>query len=166
MFKPVKGESGSAAFLPISQKLGGNHKTEKDNRNSYTHRDCLVSQQTDFMYKKVELGSLINRNMIYEELDADIELDKMDDNSGDKNLYKELIVNNAFKTENALPQMEQWPIPSNVINYIQYSKNPKNIHSMTIRPVKSNTAVKDMKGRNINKSLLEVNLVDILDRSK
>ena len=76
--------------------------------------------------------------MIKEELDADIELDKMDDNSGDENLYKELIVNNACKTENALPQMEQWSILSNVINYIQYSKNPKNFHSMTIRLVKSN----------------------------
>ena len=32
--------------------------------------------------------------------------------------------------------MEQWSILSNVINYMQYSKNPKNFHSMTIRPVK------------------------------
>ena len=90
----------------------------------------------------------------------------MDDNSGDKNLYKELIVNNACKIENTLPQMEQWSILSNIINYIQYSKNPQKFHSMTIRPVKSNRAVKDMKGRNVNESLLEVNLVDILDRSK
>ena len=64
----------------------------------------MTPQQTDFIYKKVELGSLINRNIIKEELDADIELDKMDDNSGDENPYKELIVNNACKTENALPQ--------------------------------------------------------------
>ena len=35
--------------------------------------------------------------MIKEELDADIELDRMDDNSGVKNLYKELIINNACK---------------------------------------------------------------------
>ena len=56
--------------------------------------------------------------MIQEELDADIELDKMDDNSEDKNLYKELIANNACKTENALPQMEQWSILSNIINYV------------------------------------------------
>ena len=37
---------------------------------------------------------------------------------------------------------------------------------MTIRPVKSNRAVKDIKGRNVNESLLEVNLVDISDRLK
>ena len=48
----------------------------------------------------------------------------MDDNSGDENPYKELIVNNACKTENALPQMEQWLILSNIINYVLYSKNP------------------------------------------
>ena len=47
----------------------------------------------------------------------------MDDNSGDENPYKELIINNACKIENALPQMEQWSIFSNVINYLQYSKN-------------------------------------------
>ena len=104
--------------------------------------------------------------MIKEELDADIELGKMDDNSGDENPYKELIVNNACKKENALPQMEQRSVLSNIINYIQYNKNSKNFHSMTIRPVKSNRAVKDIKGRNVNKSLLEVNLVDILDRSE
>ena len=37
---------------------------------------------------------------------------------------------------------------------------------MTIRPVKFDRAVKDTKSRNVNESLLEVNLVDNLDRSK
>ena len=37
---------------------------------------------------------------------------------------------------------------------------------MTVRPVKSNKAVKDTKGRNKNESLLEVNLVDSLHRLK
>ena len=68
--------------------------------------------------------------------------------------------------ESALTQMEQWSILSNVINYMQYSKNPKIFHSMTVRPVKSNKAVKDTNGRNKNRSFLEVNLVDSLDRSK
>ena len=104
--------------------------------------------------------------MIREELDADIELDRMDDNSGDENPYKELIINNAYKIENVLPQMEQWSILRNVINYIHYNKNSKNFHSMKIRPVKSNRAIMDAKGRNVNESLLEVNLVDNLDRLK
>ena len=114
----------------------------------------------------IELGSLINKSSIKEELDVDVELDRMDNNSGDENPYKELIINNECKIESALPQTEQWSILSNVINYVQYSKNPKNFHSMTIRPVKFNKVVKDTKGRNINESLLEVNLVDNLDGSK
>ena len=36
---------------------------------------------------------------------------------------------------------------------------------MTIRPLESNRAVKNMKGRNVNEYLLEVNLVDISYRS-
>ena len=40
--------------------------------------------------------------MIREELDPEIELDKIDDSSGDKNPYRELIVNNACKIENTI----------------------------------------------------------------
>ena len=92
------------------------------------------------------------------------ELERMDDNSGDENPYKELIVNNAGKINSALTQMEQWSILSNIINYIQYSKSPKSFHSMTIRPAKFNKVVKNTKSRNTNESLLEVKLVDSLDR--
>ena len=60
------------------------------------------------------------------EIDSDMELDRMDDNSGDENPYSELIVNSAGKVEKTLSQMEQWSILSHVINYMQYSKNPKN----------------------------------------
>ena len=85
----------------------------------------MTPHQTDFIYKKVELGSLINKNTIKEELDTYIQLDRMDDNSGDENPYKELINNNAYRVENVSPQMEQWSILSNVINYVKYNKNPK-----------------------------------------
>ena len=70
-----------------------------------------------------------------EEIDPDIELDKMDNSSGDENPYRELIVNNAGKIENMLSQIEQWSILSNVINYVQYSENPKNFHDISIKPV-------------------------------
>ena len=66
----------------------------------------MTPQQTNFVYKKVEVGSLINKNTIKEELDADAELDRIGDNSGDENPYKELIVNNAGKIESSLTQME------------------------------------------------------------
>ena len=53
-FKLIKGESGSAALLPNIQNLGEN------DRINYGPRDCLIPQQTDCIYKKVKLGSLIN----------------------------------------------------------------------------------------------------------
>ena len=80
--------------------------------------------------------------MIKEELDADIELERMDDNSRDENPYKELILNNASKVDSTLTQIEQWSILSNVIYYVQYRKNPKNFHAMIIKPVKLNKKLK------------------------
>ena len=60
-----------------------------------------------------------------EEIDPDVELDQMDDNTGDENPYRELIVNNAGKIESTLTQMEQCSILINIINYVQHIKNPK-----------------------------------------
>ena len=59
----------------------------------------------------------------------------MDKTRGDENLYTELIVNNAGKIETTLSQMEQWSLLSNVKNYGQYDKHPKNFHGMSVRPV-------------------------------
>ena len=73
-----------------------------------------------------------------EEIDTDVELDRMDGNSWDKNPYRELLVYNTGKTESTLSQMEQLSILSNIINYVQYSKNPKNFHAMSIKPTNKN----------------------------
>ena len=40
--------------------------------------------------------------MMRQEIDQDIELDKMDNTGGDENLYRELIVNNVGKIETTL----------------------------------------------------------------
>ena len=34
--------------------------------------------------------------------------------------------------------MEQWSILSNVINYVQYGKNPKNFHAMSVKSANKN----------------------------
>ena len=109
--------------MPLGPKLGGNSKKKEVNKNDSIDKNCLTARQADYIYKKVELQSLINKNTRKEEIDPDVELDRMDDNSGDENPYRELIVNNAGKIESMLSQMEQWSILSNVINYMQYSKN-------------------------------------------
>ena len=77
------------------------------NRNNSLGKNCLTPKPTEYIYKKVELGSLINKNTIKEETDPDIELDKTDYNKGEENPYRELIVNNASKIENMISQMEQ-----------------------------------------------------------
>ena len=97
-----------------------------------------MSRQTNFIYKKVELGSLINKNTVKEELDADTELDRMDNNNGEENPYRDLVVNNADRVEMSHSPMEQWSILSNVINYVQHSRNPLNFHFVTIKPAKPN----------------------------
>ena len=52
------------------------------------------------------------------------DLNRLDDTCGDINPYCEIIVNNAEKHDTILLQMEQWSILSNMVNYIQYDRNP------------------------------------------
>ena len=114
--------------MPFSQKKGGDvGKLGNDNNDVIRNVECLSPRQIKYIYKKVELGSLINKETIKEEIESDVELDRIDDDSRDENPYKELIVNNGIKVENALLQMEQWSILSNIINSVQYSKNPKRL---------------------------------------
>ena len=93
--------------MHFSQEIAGSDG-RIGNINSGTRSvECLMPKQTKYIYNKVELGSLINKKTIKEEIDSDMELDRIDDNSRDKNLYKELILNNAIKIKSALSQMEQ-----------------------------------------------------------
>ena len=51
---------------------------------------------------------MINKNTVKEEIDADTELDRMDDNNGEENPYRDLVVNNADRVEMSHSPMEQW----------------------------------------------------------
>ena len=44
-------------------------------------------------------------------------------------------MNNAEKIEPLLAQMEQWSILSNMLNYIQYDRHPKNFHTLGLGAV-------------------------------
>ena len=59
----------------------------------------------------------------------------MDDDSGEVNPYRELVVNNAEKIEMQKTQMEQWSILSNSLNYVQHSRFNSMSHSLNIKPV-------------------------------
>ena len=92
----------------------------------------MTREQANFVYKKTESGEMINKETLQQELEHERQLNKIDDASGDTNLYRELIVNNAEKIEPLLTQMEQWSILSNMFNYIQYDRHPKNFHNLDI----------------------------------
>ena len=60
-----------------------------------------------------------------EEIDPDVELDKMDDNGGDKNPYR--------ANSKQCRKDREYIIPNGT--YMQYDKNPKNFHAMSIKPI-------------------------------
>ena len=72
---------------------------------------------------------------MHQEIGHERQLNGIDDMSGDTNPNKELIVNNPEKMESLLTQVEQWSILSNMLNYIQYDRHPKNYHSLGISVV-------------------------------
>ena len=132
-------------FCPFLRKWCGSDRRIGIINSSTRSIECLMPKQTKYIFKKVELGSLISKETIKEEIDADAELDRVDDDSRDENPYRELIVNNAGKAESTSSQMEQWSFLSNVINYVQYSKNPKDFYAMTVRPVNNKNLNKILK---------------------
>ena len=66
--------------------------------------------------------------------------------------------------ENTLSKMEQWSILSNLINYVQYTKNPQNFHAMSIKPINKSRINIGRKWGEKEKFTSEVSLVDTSDR--
>ena len=121
--------------MPLGSKLGGEGDERINSKGENIEEEYVTVKQAMYIYRKVESGNLIDKSMMRQEIDQDIELDKMDETKSNENLYKKLIVNNAGKIETTLSQMEQWSILSNVIKYVQYNKYLKNIHSMSVTPI-------------------------------
>ena len=70
------------------------------------------------------------------EIEQEKQVSQMEDDSGEVNSYRELVVNNAEKIEIQKTQMEQCSILSNLLNYVQHSKFNTMSHSLNIKPVK------------------------------
>ena len=105
----------------------------------------LTREQANYVYKKTALGKVINTETLQQELEHKRQLNMIDDTSREINPYKEFIVNNAERLEPLLAQMEQWSVLSNMLNYIQYDRHPKNYHSLGISTVKKGRNNLDMK---------------------
>ena len=107
----MNGRNGTNSFLPLDSKIGGQGRNDRPSVGQF-----LTREQTNYIYKKIETGEMINTDTIEQEMEQEEQLSKMDGTSGETNLYHELIVNNAEKVEPLMTQMEQWSILSNVLN--------------------------------------------------
>ena len=114
--------------MPLNANISGQSKLRRDKETKY-----LTEHKAKHIYKKVELGSVINIDTIKQEMEPDV--DRLDDTSGDVNPYHDVIVNNAERQDTILPEMEQWSMLSNIVYYIQYDRYPKNLHNLDIKAV-------------------------------
>ena len=117
-------------FLPLDFKMGRPSEDNYPTVGQYLSRD-----QTRHIYKKIETGESINADTIQQEVEQEKQLNKLDDDSGEENPCRELVINNAEKIEAQKTQMEQWSILSNKLNYIQHSRLNSMDHSLDIRPI-------------------------------
>ena len=92
------------------------------NKESLIVGQYLTRDQTRYIYKKVEMGEMINTDMMQQEIEQEKQLSRIDDTNGKINPYSELIVNKVERTEPLMTQLEQWSILSNILNYVQHSK--------------------------------------------
>ena len=123
----MNGRDGTTTFLLIDFRIGGQNK-EGPIVGQYLTRD-----QTRYIYKKIETGEMINTDMIQQEIEHGKQLSKIDDMNGEINPHRELIVNNTERTEPLMTQMEQWPILSNILNYVQHSKFNSMNHTLDVK---------------------------------
>ena len=65
----MKGKSSTTSFLPLGPNLGGNNKRKEVNKSDSIEKEYLTVKQADYRYRKVEFGSLINKNTMIEEMD-------------------------------------------------------------------------------------------------
>ena len=79
-------------FLPLKQSSSRLVQYVKDRDNI-----CLTTDQAKNIYKKVEKDSLINVEMIKEEIEED-KLDK-DNKTREENPYQDMIINNFEKSD-------------------------------------------------------------------
>ena len=105
------------------------------NKKSPTEGQYLTKDQTRYIYKKVEMEEVINMDTIQQEIEQEKQLSKIDDMNGEINPYRELIGNNAERTEPLMTEMEQWSIFSNSINYVQHSKFNSMDHTLDVKAV-------------------------------
>ena len=81
---------------------------------------CLTEKQTDYVYKTIEEGNIINtKTMMYETVQYQ-----------DDNPYKKVVLNKVFREEDKSPEMRNWFIFSDNVRYIKHEQ--KTSHKLNI----------------------------------
>ena len=62
----MKGKNDPTTYLPLKSNLGGPVRYVKDRENI-----CLTADQAKYIYKKVEQDSIVNVEMIKQEMEDD-----------------------------------------------------------------------------------------------
>ena len=114
----MKGKNDTTSFLPSREKTGGK-VIYIQNKETI----CLTEKQTDYIYKTVEEGNIINtKTMTYE----------TGQNQGD-NQYKKVVLNKVFNKEDKSPEMRNWSIFSDNVRYVQHNQvTPQNLNIDTL----------------------------------
>ena len=110
MFKLVKGKDGTTSVLPIDSKTGGKICYIKKKEAM-----CLSEKQTNYIYKKVEEGMMINIHTVKHEIEQGMDRE-------DNNPYRRIILDKVYKEEDKILQMENWSIFSDNIRYGQHDE--------------------------------------------
>ena len=126
----MNGMDGTTTFLPLDSSIGGQGRDDRP-----TVEQVLTREQKRYIYRKVEMGEIINTDTIGQEVEQEEQLSKINDTNGETNPYQELVVNNTEKIEPLMTQMEQWSILSNILNYVQHSRFHSMKHTLDIKKV-------------------------------
>ena len=111
----MKGKNGTTSFCHQKKKTGGKVNYIQDKETM-----CLTKKQTDYVYKTVEAGNIINRKTVTHET-----MQNQYDNP-----YKKVVLNNVFREEDKSPEMRNWSIFSDNVRYIQHEQ--KTPHQLNI----------------------------------
>ena len=135
--------------MPLNTKISGLARYIKD-----TEAICLMEDQARHIYEKLESENIVNIYTIKQgERGRNI-----DDKEGEINLYHEIITNKVEK-DMIISHMEQWLILSNVVNYVQYKRCPKNFYDLDIKAVDQKRHEK-ICGKEVERQILELDFGD------
>ena len=98
----MNGRDGTTAFLPLDSKIGGQISHDRKGnlpqwdsnpmplvcQTQLSDRTFLTREQTNYVYKKVETGKMINTDTIQQEIEQEEQLNRIYDTNRETNPYQ------------------------------------------------------------------------------